>query len=67
MGAKIIEFPASRKPEQMNTKAKKTSSFLIPEKKVKRIYDIKREEERDDQLFPPNYLTLITLGDQIDQ
>lgn len=62
MGEKIIEFPRNRKLTQMNSKTGETSSFLKPEKKVKRIYDIKREEEREDQMFPPNYLTLITLG-----
>ncbi len=62
MGAKIIEFPRDRKSAQMNTKTEEPLSFLKPEKKVKRIYDIKREEEREDQMFPPNYLTLITLG-----
>ena len=62
MGANIIEFPKNRKLAQMNTKNKETSLFLKPEKKVKRIYDIKREEEREDQMFPHNYLTLITLG-----
>lgn len=62
MGAKIIEFPKDRKFSKPNMENKETSSFLKSEKKVKRIYDIKREEEREDQMFPPNYLTLITLG-----
>jgi hypothetical protein len=62
MGAKIIEFPKNRNFTKMDTKNKEISSFLKPEKKVKRIYDIKRDEEREDQMFPPNFLTLITLG-----
>ena len=62
MGEKIIKFPISRKFTKTNTKNKETLSFQKPEKNVKRINDIKREEEREDQMFPPNFLTLITIG-----
>ena len=62
MGVKVIEFPRNRKFTQINTETKKSPSIPKPEKKVKRIYDIKREEEREDQMFPPNFLTLITIG-----
>jgi len=61
MGEKIIKFPISRKSAKMNSKNKETSSFQQPAKNVKRINDIKREEERVDQMFPPNFLTLIAL------
>lgn len=62
MAAKVIEFPKNRKFNKIDTESKEKSLFLKTEKKVKRIYEIKREEEREDQMFPPNYLTLITLG-----
>ena len=62
MGLKINEFPRDRKFKHMDTETKKASSFLEPRIDVKKISDIKRDEEREDQMFPPNFLTLITIG-----
>ena len=62
MEAKIIKFPINRKSANFNTKTREASSFQKPKKNVKKIDEIKREEERVDQMFPPNFLTLIMLG-----
>ena len=58
MGAKVIKFPINRKPAN-NTKTKKAISIRERKNNIQRIDEIKREEERSNRNFPPNYFTLI--------
>jgi hypothetical protein len=59
MSAKIIKFPKLKKLTQGNAETKKDSSIKQPKNNVKRIDEIKREEERSNEMFPPNYFMLI--------
>jgi len=59
MSAKIIKFPVVQKLQKVNTKTKKASSIEQSKNNVKRIDEIKREEARANEMFPPNYLMLI--------
>ena len=59
MSAKIIIFPKVRKLTKEGIETKKDSSIERPKNNVKRIDEIKREEERANEMFPPNYFMLI--------
>lgn len=59
MSAKILEFPVAESERKENLKTNEASSIEQPKKNVRRIDEIKREEERANEMFPPNYLMLI--------